>query len=130
MENLCKHNLHIRIFCSTFAAKTNVTTMYKIEMHKIGIYKIVLVGLLAWVAGIIPVSAETLRVVSYNVENLFHPKHDTIIMNEGVNELTNERIIEKDDYEWTPEGERRWSYTRYYRKVENIARVLIAARRV
>ena len=93
-------------------------------MHKIGIYKIVLVGLLAWVAGIIPVSAETLQVVSYNVENLFHPKHDTVITNEGVNELTNERIIEKDDWEWTPEGERRWSYTRYYRKVENIARVL------
>ena len=60
-------------------------------------HKIVLVGLLAWVAGIIPVSAETLRVVSYNVENLFHPKHDTIIMNEGVNGLTNERIIEKVD---------------------------------
>ena len=103
-------------------------------------HKIVLVGLLAWVAGIIPVSAETLRVVSYNVENLFHPKHDTVIINEGVNGLTNEgvngltnegrngltneRIIEKDDYEWTPEGQRRWSYTRYYRKVENIARVL------
>ena len=95
-------------------------------------HTIVLVGLLAWVAGIIPVSAETLRVVSYNVENLFHPKHDTVIINEGVNGLTNEgrngltneRIIEKDDYEWTPEGQRRWSYTRYYRKVENIARVL------
>ena len=100
------------------------TQNVQIEMHEIGIYKIVLVGLWAWVAGIIPVSAETLRVVSYNVENLFHPKHDTVITNEGVNELTNERIIEKDDYEWTPEGERRWSYTRYYRKVENIARVL------
>ena len=98
--------------------------MHKIGIYKIEMYKIVLVGLLAWVAGIIPVSAETLRVVSYNVENLFHPKHDTVITNEGVNELTNERIIEKDDYEWTPEGERRWSYTRYYRKVENIARVL------
>ena len=47
-------------------------------------------------------------IVSYNVENLFHPAHDSL----------------KDDYEWTPEGERRWSYTRYYRKEENIARVL------
>ena len=70
------------------------------------------------------ISAEPLRVVSYNVENLFHPKHDTIITNEGVNGLTNERIIEKDDYEWTQEGERHWSYSRYWRKVENIARVL------
>ncbi|MBR1878054.1 MAG: hypothetical protein IJ814_03495 [Paludibacteraceae bacterium] len=32
--------------------------------------------------------------------------------------------MEKDDWEWTPEGERKWSFTRYYRKVENIARVL------
>ena len=86
-------------------------------MHKIRIYKIVLVGLLAWVAGIVPVSAESLRVVSYNVENLFHPKHDTVCIDSTT-------FIEKDDYEWTPDGERRWSYTRYYRKVENIARVL------
>lgn len=47
-------------------------------------------------------------IVNYNVENLFHPAHDSL----------------KDDIEWTPEGERRWSYTRYYRKEENIARVL------
>lgn len=80
-------------------------------------HKIVLVGLLAWVAGIIPVSAETLRVVSYNVENLFHPKHDSIC-------LDSTTFIEKDDWEWTPEGQRRWNYSRYYRKVENIARVL------
>ncbi len=63
------------------------------------------------------VQAEDLRVVSYNVENLFHPKHDSVRMDSVT-------FIEKDDYEWTPEGERRWSYTRYYRKVENIARVL------
>lgn len=47
-------------------------------------------------------------IVNYNVENLFHPAHDSL----------------KDDIEWTQEGERHWSYTRYYRKVENIARVL------
>ena len=103
-------------------------------------HKIVLVGLLALVAGIIPVSAETLRVVSYNVENLFHPQHDTIwepnpnivlrpstghsIEQSSSPVKGREIFIEKDDYEWTPEGERRWSYTRYYRKVENIARVL------
>ncbi|MBQ7259122.1 MAG: hypothetical protein IJS57_04160 [Paludibacteraceae bacterium] len=75
-------------------------------------------GNLAWV------QAEDLCVVSYNVENLFHPKHDSVITGERMNELTGERVIEKDDWEWTPEGERRWSYSRYYRKVENIARVL------
>lgn len=63
------------------------------------------------------VFAEPLKVVSYNVENLFHPKHDTVCIDSTT-------FIEKDDYEWTPEGERRWSYTRYYRKEENIARVL------
>ena len=61
---------------------------------------------------LVGVQAEELCVVSYNVENLFYPKHDTVAG------------IEKDDLEWTLEGERRWSYSRYYRKVENIARVL------
>lgn len=68
----------------------------------------ILMGLL--VTGIM--YGEPLRIVSYNVENLFHPKHDTVAG------------IEKDDWEWTPEGERKWSYTRYYKKEENIARVL------
>lgn len=52
--------------------------------------------------------AAPFTVVSYNVENLFHPSNDSIT----------------DDEEWTPEGERRWSFTRYNCKVENIARVL------
>lgn len=51
-------------------------------------------------------------IVNYNVENLFHPAHDSVAGEP------------KDDIEWTKEGERHWSYTRYYRKVENIARVL------
>ena len=52
--------------------------------------------------------AAPLRIVSYNVENLFYPTRDSLI----------------DDVEWTPEGTRRWSYTRYYNKEENIAKVL------
>jgi len=47
-------------------------------------------------------------IVNYNVENLFHPAHDSL----------------KDDIEWTADGERHWSYSRYYKKVDNIARVL------
>lgn len=66
-------------------------------------------GLLTCISSI---SAEPYRIVSYNVENLFHPAHDTIAG------------VEKDDYEWTPESDRRWSYKRYHDKVENIARVL------
>ena len=79
---------------------------------------------LFWTKWCIKIAAEPLRIVSYNVENLFHPKHDTILKDERIRGLEGERIIDKDDYEWTPEGERRWSYTRYYRKEENIARVL------
>ena len=79
---------------------------------------------LFWTEWCIHIAAEPLRIVSYNVENLFHPEHDTILKDERIRGLEGERIIDKDDYEWTPEGERRWSYTRYYRKEENIARVL------
>ena len=79
---------------------------------------------LFWTKWSIKIAAEPLRIVSYNVENLFHPEHDTILEDERIRGLEGERIIDKDDYEWTPEGERRWSYTRYYRKEENIARVL------
>ena len=79
--------------------------------------KYILCILVLSLAGFQLIIADPLRVISYNVENLFHPEHDTIV----VDSVT---MIEKDDWEWTPEGERHWSYTRYYRKVENIARVL------
>ena len=52
--------------------------------------------------------AQPFRIVSYNVENLFYPERDSI----------------NTDSVFTPTGERRWSFARYYRKVENIARVL------
>ncbi len=94
---------------------------------------LLIVGLVGCLVGI---QAEELCVVSYNVENLFHPKHDTVVERVRGLEVSGlevsglevrgleEIFIEKDDWEWTPEGERHWSYTRYYRKVENIARVL------
>ena len=82
---------------------------------KTALYCVSLIILMALV-GINTISAEPLRIVSYNVENLFHPKHDSVMIDSV--------WVEKDDWEWTTEGERRWSYTRYYHKVENIARVL------
>ena len=82
---------------------------------KTALYCVSLIILMA-LAGINTISAEPLRIVSYNVENLFYPKHDSVMIDSV--------WVEKDDWEWTTEGERRWSYTRYYRKVENIARVL------
>jgi len=66
-----------------------------------------LIGIVV-LAGVLTASADSLCVVSYNVENLFHPDKDSIT----------------DDAEWTPDGERHWSFARYNRKVENIARVL------
>ena len=69
-------------------------------------------------AGLEIMSAKLLRIVSYNVENLFHPAHDSVYLPaEG-------RWMETDDLEWTPDGERRWTYSRYHQKVHNIAKVL------
>ena len=49
--------------------------------------------------------------MSYNVENFFHPEHDSL----------------KNDYEFTVDGTRHWSYTRYNAKAEAIARVIVNA---
>ncbi|MDR1402904.1 MAG: endonuclease [Tannerellaceae bacterium] len=56
-------------------------------------------------------SQVSLRVMSYNVENLF----DT-----ADNPLT-------DDNEFLPSGGRRWTRTRYYHKLQQIAKVIMAA---
>ncbi len=52
----------------------------------------------------------TFRIVSYNVENLFDCRHDTL----------------KNDYEFLPDAVRHWNYSKYRKKLDNIARVLIA----
>lgn len=46
----------------------------------------------------------------YNVENLFHPEDDP----------------EKADDSFTPEGLNRWNYSRYYKKIHNIAKTILA----
>lgn len=51
---------------------------------------------------------DTLRIVSYNVENLFDCKHDTL----------------KNDYEFLPEGDKHWTADKYKQKLANIARVI------
>lgn len=50
------------------------------------------------------------RVMSYNVENLFDCRHDTL----------------KNDYEFLPDGLRHWNYTKYKKKLDAISRVIIA----
>ncbi len=51
-----------------------------------------------------------IRVMFYNVENLFHPSNDSL----------------KNDDEFTPKGQRYWSYKRYKQKLINIAKTVIA----
>jgi len=51
-----------------------------------------------------------IRVMFYNVENLFHPSNDSV----------------KNDDEFTPKGTRYWSYRRYNDKLRNIAKTAIA----
>ena len=50
------------------------------------------------------------RAMSYNVENLFDCRHDTL----------------KNDYEFLPNATRHWNYPKYKKKLDNIARVIIA----
>jgi predicted extracellular nuclease len=52
----------------------------------------------------------TFRVMSYNVENLFDTLDDP----------------NKDDNEFTPEGTRHWTNSRYYKKINNLAKVITA----
>lgn len=48
------------------------------------------------------------RIMSYNVENLFDCRHDSL----------------KKDYEFLPDATRHWNYTKYRKKLDNIARVI------
>ena len=52
----------------------------------------------------------TLRVMSYNVENLFDYEHDNL----------------KDDSEFLPDADRRWNRKKYKRKLNAIASVITA----
>lgn len=53
-------------------------------------------------------SSAVFRIVSYNVENLFHPDYDSI----------------NPDRDFTTDGAHRWTYGKYRNKIENIAQVL------
>lgn len=50
------------------------------------------------------------RVMSWNVENLFDTRHDSL----------------KNDREFLPDALRHWHYGRYKKKLDNVARVIIA----
>ena len=67
---------------------------------------LVIIGLLLSCA-----SFAQLTVMSYNVENFFYPETDSL----------------NPDFEYTPNGSRRWTYTRFHYKAEQIARVIANA---
>ena len=50
-----------------------------------------------------------MRIISYNVENLFDTQHDTL----------------KSDCSFLPEGMHHWTYRRYQTKIDRIAQVLV-----
>lgn len=52
------------------------------------------------------------QIVFYNVENLFHPSKDSLL----------------PDAEFRPEAARRWTFYRYYAKVNRIAKALLSCR--
>ena len=68
---------------------------------------IICVGLLTSVV----YAGEPFRIMFYNVENLFDIQHDSL----------------KNDYEFLPDRPRAWNYERYQEKLNNIAKVIIAA---
>ncbi len=56
-------------------------------------------------------SIETIRIVSYNVENLFDCENDSLT----------------DDESFTPEGDHQWTEGKYKNKLNNISRAITAA---
>ena len=50
------------------------------------------------------------RVVSWNIENLFDTRHDSL----------------KNDHEFLPNAMRHWNYSRYKKKLVDVARVITA----
>jgi len=57
------------------------------------------------------VKPETVRLMFYNVENLFDITHDSL----------------KDDKDFLPGGAMRWNYTRYRKKINSLYKTIVAA---
>ena len=73
-------------------------------------YRIIYIIFLSLIFSL-PILAEksSLRIVFYNVENLFDTQHDTL----------------KNDSSFLPEGMHHWTYRRYQTKIDRIAQVLV-----
>lgn len=58
-----------------------------------------------------PDTSGSFTLLFYNTENLFDAVNDPLT----------------DDEEFLPDGDRRWTYTRYYRKLQSVAKVILSA---
>lgn len=75
------------------------------------IIRTIIVVLVALIAMLPEVCAQrSLRIVEYNVENMFDVRHDTL----------------KNDYDFLPEGSYRWTPGRYWKKLNDVAKTLVA----
>lgn len=71
-----------------------------------------IVGLCLWTSlALWAQEKKVFTIMSYNVENYFDYQHDTL----------------KQDWEFTAEGNRHWTYTKMQRKAEKIAKVIAVA---
>ena len=80
------------------------------KLKLLAMYKIICIIFLSLICSLqILAEDSSLRIVSYNVENLFDTKHDTL----------------KNDYSFLPDGMHHWTYRRYQTKIDRIAQVLV-----
>lgn len=71
--------------------------------------RFLLVFLLCFSLSLTLSAQQTYTIVSYNCENLFDLRHDSL----------------KQDLEFLPEGNRKWTFNRYWRKINDIGRVIL-----
>lgn len=66
--------------------------------------------LLSFLVFCLCIQANAQRIVSWNVENMFDCRHDSL----------------KEDYEFLPEGSYHWTRGRYWKKLDNLSRTIAA----
>jgi hypothetical protein len=79
---------------------------------QLGLFVCILTLMSAWGGSSRWPEKSELTILWYNAENLFHPSNDT---------------LQSGDDEFTPEGLRGWTYSRYRKKLTNLARVILLA---
>ena len=71
--------------------------------------KRLLLFILLFVTQILILNSQTMKIMTYNVENLFDTRHDTL----------------KNDQEYLPDSDLRWTNNRFYEKLHEVMQVII-----